>query len=640
MSSFESVLSPGRIGTLDLPNRVALAPMGTRMGAGGLISEREIAYYTERARGGAGLVMTGIAAVSQDFEVIDPGLCRVDTDICMAGLTALADSIHSAGGRVSLQLTAGLGRNITDVDPRRLPVSASDNPHHARTDVRCRPLEVDEIRLIVRRHAEAAVRAAAAGIDAIDVHGHAGYLVDQFMSPMWNRRTDLYGGSTENRCRIAVEIVHAVKAAVPGLPVSFRLSVDPRSPGGRTVQESKKAAVLLEAAGVDLMIADDGSSAATEYVFAPPSLGDACTAPAAKALKEVLSIPVMAVGNLAPEDAEAVIAAGDADFAGIGCGLIADPEWVNKLRSGNRADIRPCIRCSSMCVGNAFFAHALGCAVNPQAGFERERVIALTPRPKRVVVVGGGPAGLEVARVAAMRGHVVDLHEQGTRLGGVLWPAASPEFKKELRALVVWWERQFTRLPVTVHLGSTISAQSRELELADTVIVATGSLPLVPETIPGIDGRNVVGVLDIYRGAPVGRRVVIAGGGLSGADAALELAQRGHEVTIVEMAGDVARDIVAVNRTALLRQLAELGVRLLTSHRVSSIDDAGLVATGADGAVRIPADTVVAALGVRPNTSLVGALAGRPNVLALGDCVTPAKVGEAINAGFLTALTL
>ena len=209
-ATFEHVLQPGRIGSLDLPNRIALAPMGTEMGTHeGLITEREIAYYTERATGGTGLVMTGISAVSQDYEVINPGLCRVDTDDALPGLTALAESIHRVGGKISLQLTAGLGRNINNVDPERLPISASDNPHYAHPEVRCRPLEVDEIRVIVRRHAEAAARAAQAGIDALDIHGHTGYLVDQFMSPVWNRRTDEYGGATANRGRFAVEINRA-----------------------------------------------------------------------------------------------------------------------------------------------------------------------------------------------------------------------------------------------------------------------------------------------------------------------------------------------------------------------------------------------------------------------------------------------
>jgi 2,4-dienoyl-CoA reductase-like NADH-dependent reductase (Old Yellow Enzyme family)/thioredoxin reductase len=641
-ATFDHVLQPGRIGSLDLPNRVALAPMGTEMGTHeGLITEREIAYYTERARGGTGLVMTGISAVSQDYEVINPGLCRVDTDAALPGLTALAESVHAVGGRISLQLTAGLGRNINNVDPERLPISASDNPHYAHPEVLCRPLEVEEIRVIVRRHAEAAARAARAGIDALDIHGHTGYLVDQFMSPVWNRRTDAYGGSTENRCRFAVEIIRAVKEAAPGLPVSFRLSVDHRFPGGRTVEESRKIAVVLEAAGLDLLIADDGSYEAMDYVFPPYYLGDACMAPAAKAMKEVLSIPVMAVGNLTPENAEAVIAAGEADFAGIGRGLIADPEWANKLRAGRRGDVRPCIRCNAMCVGHAFFAEALGCAVNPQVGFERERVLTIAPRPKHVVVVGGGPGGLEAARVAGLRGHRVDLYEKGTNLGGVLWPAATPEFKKELRGMVGWWERQLADLPVTVHLGTEITADSPELDGADQIIVATGSLPIVPRSIPGIDGPNVVEVLDFHLGTPVGQRVVVAGGGLSGADSALELAQAGHEVTIVEMASEIAKDMIVINRITLLRQLAEAGVRILTGHTVTAVDEKGLSATGPDGEeVHVDADTVLSAFGVRPNTALPEALAGRADVVPVGDCVQPAKVGEAINAGFLAAYAL
>ncbi len=640
MTDFSTLLSPGHIGSLTLPNRVIMAPMGTEMGTHeGLFTEREIAYYTERAKGGTGLVVTGISAVSQDYEQINPGLCRVDTDDCIPGLTALARSVHEVGGLISLQLTAGLGRNINVVDPDRLPISASDNPHYADPAVLCRPLETHEIRVLVQRFGEAAARAAAAGIDAIDIHGHTGYLIDQFMSPQWNRRTDEYGGSTENRCRFAVEIIQAVKAAAPGLPVSFRLSVDHRYPGGRGVAESQEIARILQDAGLDLMMADEGSYEAMDYVFPPYYLGDACMVPAARAMKDVLTIPVMAVGNLTPENAVAVLDNGDADFVGIGRGLIADPQWAGKIAAGRREDIRPCIRCNQLCVGNAFFALPLGCAVNPQVGFERERVLTPVATPRRVAVVGGGPAGLEAARVAASRGHDVDLYEASDHLGGVLWPAATPEFKSELRKMITWWERQLAELPVRIHLGTTITASSPELDGVDDVIVATGAAPVVPASIPGIE--RAVEVVDAHLDrSRVGHRVIVAGGGLSGVDLALELAEDGHAVTVVEMADEIAADLLIINKITLLRRLEAAGVRVLTGHAVTRVTDTGLVAEGPDGPVELEADTVVAAFGVRADRGLAEALEGRTKVHAVGDCVHPAKVAEAVNAGFEAAFAL
>jgi NADPH-dependent 2,4-dienoyl-CoA reductase/sulfur reductase-like enzyme len=378
-----------------------------------------------------------------------------------------------------------------------------------------------------------------------------------------------------------------------------------------------------------------------DYVFPPYYLGDSCLLSAARAVKKVLGIPVLACGNITPENAEEILAAGDADFVGIGRGLIADPEWVDKLAAGRREEIRPCIRCNQMCVGNVFAGIPLSCAVNSQAGFEDVRMIVPATRRKHVAVVGAGPAGLEAARVAALRGHTVDVYDRAEHIGGVLWPAATPGFKSELRAMVGWWDRQIADLPVTVHLRTEIEADSPELAAADAVVLATGSLPTAP-VIPGIDGENVMEVIDAHSGArgPVGQRVVVAGGGLSGADLALELAEAGHEVTIVEMTDVVAADMLFLNKISLLRGLLENHVRLLTGHTVTAIDEKGLTAVGLEGEVHVDADTVVMALGVRPESSLATALGDRPNVVAIGDCVQPAKVGEAVNAGFLAALDI
>ncbi|WP_084125588.1 FAD-dependent oxidoreductase [Demequina sp. NBRC 110054] len=637
-TTFSHVTEPVKLGNLQLRNRVIMVPMGTEMGDhDGHLTDREVAYYAERAKG-AGLVCTGINAVTDDYEVINEGLGRVDTDAAIPGLVKLAEAFHARGGAVSVQLTAGLGRNINNIDPERLPISASDNSHWLDPNVKCRPLETDEIKVIVQRFKEAAERCAKAGIDAIDIHGHTGYVIDQFLSPVWNRREDEYGGSVENRCRFAAEIIAAVKEGAPGLPVSFRLSVDHHFEGGRGVEESLEIAKELEKAGLDLLMIDEGSYEAMDYVFPPYYLGDNCMMGSVRLFKDALSIPVLGCGNLTPERAEEAIASGEMDFAGIGRALIADPEWGAKLAEGRREDIRPCIRCNQLCVGNAFVGQPLGCAVNPTVGFEVERVLTPAQTKKNVVIVGAGPAGLEAARVAALRGHTVDVYDKADQLGGVLWPAATPEFKKELRSMIFWWERQLKGLPVTVHLGTEITAESPELDGADAIIIAVGTTPLAPP-IPGLDGPNVVEVIDAHLGAELGKRMVVCGGGLSGADFALEMQEKGHEVTVVEMADGIAPDLLMINRITLLRDLAAQGVTLLTGHKVVEVNDKGVKVDGPDGPVQIAADTVVSAFGVRPATALVEALQARGGI-AVGDCVKPAKVGDAINAGFEAAFAL
>jgi 2,4-dienoyl-CoA reductase-like NADH-dependent reductase (Old Yellow Enzyme family)/thioredoxin reductase len=606
----------------------------------GTISEAGVAYLVARAAGGTGLLITESIQTQDVYDPPSGSTISLTDDRHVAPLRDAVQRVHQAGGLIAANLTPGFGRIMPVGPDGGTPWSASDSPVLADPSLRCRELSTEQVEDILDRFRSATVRALEAGFDALDLHGHTGYLTDQFLTGVWNTRTDRFGGDVRGRATFATELIRIVREeAGTDFPLSMRISVRHQFPGGRTPEEARELAVVLQDAGLDVLLVDAGAYEAIDWSFPSYYLGDGVYLPDAAAVKPVLDIPVAVNGNLTPDLAEQALGDGIADFVGFGRMLIADPDLVRKVAAGRATSVRPCIRCNQLCIGNVVAGKQLECSVNPQAGHESARVLLPAPVRRRVTVVGGGPAGLEAARVAAERGHDVTLYESGTRLGGVLEPAATPDFKRELHRMVDWWESEMERLDVDVHLDRDIAPGAPELSDADAVVVATGSTPWAPP-IPGTDGPMAVQVLDFHLGAPVGARVVVCGGGLSGADAALELAQAGHEVTIVEVAPQIAGDMVLHNRVALLRRLAETGVRVLVQHRVTRLGDGVVHCEGPDGPTAMEADTALLAFGVRPNRTIPDAVQATPETHVVGDCVKPAKVGDAIHAAFAVAAAI
>jgi len=635
--AYRHLFEPGRIGRMQTRNRIAMPAMGTALfEPDSHISRRQIDYYAERAKGGAGIIITEATAVSRRFEPAG-ALEMADADVYIIPMADLADAVHDAGARLVVQLTAGMGRQAGVADPSHPPVAPSAVPAFFNPAVLCRPLTVDEIHALVEDFGNAARRVFLAGADGIEIHGHTGYLIDQFLSPLWNKRTDEYGGDLAGRLRFAEEIVQAVRRNTgPDFPVIFRVSIEHDVEGGRCLTDSLDIARRLEAAGVNALNVDAGCYESMDDIFPPTYLGDAPFAELARAIKKIVSIPVMVAGNITPENAEEILASGAADFVDSGRGLIADPDWPNKVRTGHRDEVRPCIRCNEGCIGRLLSLRTLSCSVNTQAGMERYYALQKAEQPKRVLVIGGGPAGLEAARVAALRGHRVTLMEKADALGGLLTAAATAPFKRPLKELIQYYEKQLHLLGVDVLLNTEATPERLAHTRADAVVVATGSRPLVPH-IKGIDGENVVEVIDWHLGRKQlhGDNVVMAGGGLSACDAALEIAQQGKQVTIVEMLPEVAVGLNLPSRIGLMKRLALAGVKILTQHKIVEFRPNGLLTETPDGQKFVPADTVVLAFGMRPVNELAAEVKARwDEVYEVGDCVTPAKVGEAVRAGF------
>lgn len=645
--NYEKLFTPFKVGKMEVKNRIGMSPMGTNSAfTNGRKDAQEIDYFIERAKGGVGIIFMGCQMLN---EKIAQGSMEgyLDTYTVLPSLTSVCDGVHRYGAKIVCQISPGTGRNAFPDTFGNPPISSSETPSVFNPDVKCHALTKEEIAQIMDGFKFAAGIARDAGYDAIEIHAHAGYLIDQFMSPIWNLRTDEYGGSPENCARFPKEIIQAIKSVVgDALPVIFRISLDHRFEGGRTLDDSIKLLKILEEAGVDAFDVDAGCYETLDYIFPPSYLGESCMSYVCKAAREAVSVPLFTAGTLAPDSALELIESGVVDFTNMGRALIADPQLPNKLMEGRPEDVRPCLRCNEYCIGRIWNRHTkLSCAVNPQAMEEVRFALHKSDDPKEIVVIGGGPAGMEAARVAAIEGHHVILFEKNDHLGGVMGDICTASFKKNIKKLTQWYEVQLKKLHVDIRLNTAINGDEEILKTCDRIIIGCGAKPLTPP-IPGIDGNNVVTMLDAHRDPSrlKGDTIVVCGGGASGLDGALEMAaEMGKKVTVVEMQPQCGKDVFFINQITLFQKLAEAGVTLMTDTKVIGMNESGLSVECKDGSIQeLKADTIVSAFGMRPDLTLVDKIKKRYHIKTrvVGDSNALGKIGEAIRDGFYAASSI
>jgi 2-enoate reductase len=651
-----------RIGSCELKNRFAMAPLGPLglSDSEGGWNERGIAYYAARAAGGTGLIHTGITFVESEIEPRAVGNCpnstRNPTHFIRTS-SELTERVHAHGAKIFLQMTAGMGRVTVPKAAGFFPPVAPSPIQHRWLDVTCREMSIEEIHTLVQKFGEGAYYARAAGFDGIQIHAvHEGYLLDQFAVALFNRREDEYGGSLENRLRIVKEIREAIaERCGEDFPVSMRFS--PKSfikaprlgalPGeefveaGRDMPEGLETAKLLEKYGYAALDVDVGSYDAWWWSHPPMYQKKGLYIPYCKAVREVVSIPVICAGRMDdPVLAAKAVEDGACDIVSLGRPLMADSHIVVKIQTGRESSIRPCLSCQEGCMGRIGKSSSLRCAVNPECCRESDAALTLALLPKKVLIIGGGPAGCEAARVLKLRGHEPVLYEAGIRLGGNLLAGGAPDFKEDDLALAKWYSQELAALGVTVKLGQTATAETPAVEDADIVIIATGGLPRKPLT-----GETICTAAQALLGEkPVGERAVVYGGATVACETALWLRSQGKAVTIVYRGESIlsrSGPLCHANRDMLKALIGFKGIDIVTGAVVTGASSGSVTMRDKNGEHDMPADTLVLAVGYEPNRALADELApsGR-DIRVIGDANRISNIQYAIWDAFEVARTL
>ena len=646
---FEALQTPWKIGNVEIKNRIVLCPMGGTslfgwFELGGCHFDKEAAkFFLERANTNVGLIIPGIAPLRDTFW----GKWLWQNPKMFDELKEFMDEIHKSGAKLFVQLTAGLGRSwaITElvaplhknkvtraiikpiIDTSHELASPSPQPSRWAHDIICPEMTVEQIHEIIEAFAKTAALCKKAGVDGVEVHAvHEGYLLDQFSMEFFNKRTDDYGGSFENRYRFAAEVVKAIKAECgDDFPVSLRYSVESKMKGfcegampgedyvevGRNMAESEKAAKYLQDAGYDMLNADNGTYDSWYWAHPPMYMPQNCNLEDVAHIKKFVDIPVVCAGRMEPDIAAQAIADGKIDAMGVARQFLTDPEWITKMLEDRLEDIKPCICCHAGCFN---FSRSKGtantqdltdtmglarCALNPKTMQSGKYKLTPAKKSKNIAIIGGGIGGMEAAIVCAQRGHKVTLYEKTDKLGGVFIAAAAPSFKEKDRDLIAWYNREIKKYPIEIKLNAEVK-DVKSLN-ADEIIVATGA---VAKNIPIKNIETTVEAVDYLLGnKTVGENVVIVGGGLTGCEIAYDLFLQGKKPTIVEMQNDlITTPGICLANTSFLRDCFKTNnVPVHLETKLNAINDGSVTVTDKDGKTfDIPCDSVIMSVGYNP----------------------------------------
>jgi len=665
---FPHLFSPITINSMALKNRIVMTAMHLGYTPEGEVTDRLVAFYTLRAKGGVGLIMVGGCPIDEHGGMV--GMIGLNDDRYIPGLERLTRSVKQNGAKIAAQLYQAGRYTHSSMIGGKKPFSASA-VRSKLTGETPRALDEDEIPQVQERFAQAAVRARTAGFDAVEILGSAGYLISQFLSPVTNQREDAYGGPLENRMRFGLEVIEKTRAAVgPDYPVILRIAGNEFMEGGNTNEEARLFAKAAEAAGVDLFNVTGGwhETRVPQLTMSVPRQAYVYLA---QGIKSAVTVPVLASNRINdPSIGDAIIRNGQADLVTVARGLLTDPDFPNKAGEGNSNLIYHCVACNQGCFDSIFRGKPATCLVNPRAGKEMETPVSVTDKVKTILVIGGGPAGMKSACTAAQRGHRVILMEKKTRLGGQLLLNALIPGREELLTAAADLQNNLEALDVDIRLGVTADAEKIQTVKPDAVVLATGAVPVTP-SLPGIDGPNVVQSWDVLAGhATVGDRVAILGGNAVGLETALYLAGLGtltpevlhflmingaesvdtlnvllrkgiKSVTVVEMTRKAGADIGLTTKWTIMGELKRLGVKIMTETEAVGITPESLEIQGKGVGTRIEADTIVLAAGSRAVNGLLKDIEPLAlEVHVIGDAKDPRDALTAIQEGFEVGVAL